>query len=113
MKVIEIGNKYYPKKLLEIYNPPKKIYVLGNEKILDNFSIGIVGARNNTKYGEEIAKSLAYNLAKFNINVVSGLAKRNRQFCTYWYYYEKRKNSSSASEVDLIIYIQKKIKNLY
>ena len=89
MKVIEIGNKYYPRKLLDIYNPPKKIYVLGNEKILDNFSIGIVGARNSTKYGEEIAKSLSYNLAKFNINVVSGLAKRDRQLCTYWYYYEK------------------------
>lgn len=78
MKVIEIGNKNYPKNLLNMYNPPKRLYVIGDEKILNDFSIAIVGARNNTKYGEKIAKSLAYNLAKYNINVVSGLARRNR-----------------------------------
>jgi len=78
MKVIEIGNKYYPKNLLKIYNPPKKLYVMGDEKILNDFSLAIVGSRNSTKYGEVIAKSLAYNLARYNINVISGLAKRYR-----------------------------------
>ncbi len=78
MKVIEIGDKNYPKNLLNIYNPPKKIYVMGDETILNNFTIGIVGARKASKYGEEIAKSLSYNLAKHDVNVISGLAKRNR-----------------------------------
>ena len=32
MKVIEIGNKNYPQKLLNIYEPPRKIYLMGNEK---------------------------------------------------------------------------------
>lgn len=89
MKVIEIGNKNYPKNLLNMYNPPKRLYVIGDEKILNDFSIAIVGARNNTKYGEKIAKSLAYNLAKYNINVVSGLARRNRQLFSYRNYYGK------------------------
>lgn len=75
MKIIEIGNKNYPKKLLNIYDPPKKLYVLGNEKILNEFSLAIVGSRNCTKYGEEIAKSLSYNLAKYKINIVSGMAR--------------------------------------
>ncbi len=75
MKVIEIGNKNYPQKLLNIYNPPKKIYLIGNERILNDFSIAIVGTRNCSKYGEKIAKSMAYNLSKHSVNVVSGLAK--------------------------------------
>lgn len=75
MKIIKIGDKDYPKKLLNIYDPPKKLYVIGNEKILKNFSIAVVGARRCTKYGEEIAKSLSYNLSKYKVNIVSGLAK--------------------------------------
>ncbi len=75
MEIIEIGNEYYPKKLLNIYNPPKKIYLMGNKKILNDFSIAIVGTRNCSKYGEKIAKSIAYNLSKYKVNVVSGLAK--------------------------------------
>jgi len=75
MKIIKLGDKEYPEKLLNIYNPPKKLYVLGNETILNEFGIAIVGSRNCTRYGEQTAKSLAYNLAKNNINVISGMAK--------------------------------------
>ncbi len=75
MKIIERGNRYYPKSLLDIFNPPKKLYVMGDEKILNEFSIGIVGSRKCTKYGENIAKSLSYNLAKYGINTISGMAK--------------------------------------
>ena len=75
MKIIEIKDEFYPKNLLNVYNPPKKLYVLGDEKILNEFSIAIVGSRTPSKYGENIAKSLAYNLAKHNVSVISGMAK--------------------------------------
>lgn len=75
MKIIEIGNANYPKKLLKIYDPPKKLYLIGNEKMLDDFGIAIVGTRNVSKYGEEITKSLAYGLAKKGVCIISGLAK--------------------------------------
>ncbi len=75
MKIIEKYDKSYPKMLLNIYNPPERLYVLGNEQILNNFSIAMVGSRKCTKYGAEIAKSLAYNLSKRGITVVSGMAK--------------------------------------
>ena len=65
MKVINKKDENYPKALLNISNPPEKLFVLGNETILDNFGIAIVGSRNCTKYGEEVAKSIAYNLSKF------------------------------------------------
>ena len=45
MKIIKIGDKDYPEKLINIYNPPKILYVMGDTKILNNFGIGIVGSR--------------------------------------------------------------------
>ena len=75
MKIIKKEDKDYPKLLLGLFNPPEKLYVMGDEKILNEFSIGIVGARKCTKYGENIAKSLAYNLSKYGVNVISGMAR--------------------------------------
>lgn len=74
MKVIEIGSKAYPKQLLNIYQPPDKLYVMGDEKILDNFGLGIVGTRNASPYGKEITKALSYGLAKKDIVIISGMA---------------------------------------
>ena len=75
MKIIEIGDEEYPSNLLNIYNPPKKIYAVGNTQILNEFGIAIVGTRYPSKYGEETSKSLSYNLAKYNVNIISGMAK--------------------------------------
>lgn len=53
---------------------PKTLYFYG--KIPENMSktVAIVGSRHNTKYGEEIAYKLAYELGKRGAVVVSGLA---------------------------------------
>lgn len=75
IEVIKINDSFYPNQLKSIYSPPKILYVKGNKKILNNIGIAIVGCRNNTKYGELIAKNLGYNLAKCGVNVISGLAK--------------------------------------
>lgn len=74
IKTIKIKDKEYPEKLKNIENPPKQIYVLGNSSILNHFSISIVGCRLCSEYGKMMAQSIAYNLSKYNINIVSGLA---------------------------------------
>ncbi len=74
-KIIKIGDENYPKNLLNIHEPPQRLYVLGNENILNNFSLAIVGTRIPTLYGIKITKSLSYGLAKQGITVVSGMAK--------------------------------------
>lgn len=74
IKTIKINDKEYPEKLKQLENPPKQIYVLGDSSILNNFSIAIVGCRLCSDYGKKMAQSIAYNLARYNINVVSGLA---------------------------------------
>ena len=74
ISIISINDKEYPSKLREIYNPPIGIYVKGNKKILNNTNIGIVGCRECSEYGKNIAQKFAYDLAKNNANIVSGLA---------------------------------------
>lgn len=73
--IIHIYEKDYPQLLKEIYDLPISLYIKGNKNILNNRNIGIVGCRECTEYGKKAAKYFAYNLAKQNINIVSGLAK--------------------------------------
>ena len=73
--IIAIYDKEYPDCLREIYSPPICLYIKGNKSILNGLNIGIVGCRDCSKYGMQIAKEFSYNLAKQNLNIVSGLAK--------------------------------------
>lgn len=73
--LITIYDKEYPQKLKKIYDPPVVLYIKGNKEILNERVLSIIGCRNCTKYGEIIARNLAYNLSLSNINIVSGLAK--------------------------------------
>ena len=75
IKRITIESEKYPELLKQIYDPPKGLYIMGNIDILNNPSIAIVGCREATEYGKKAATYFAYNLAKQNINIVSGLAK--------------------------------------
>ena len=73
---ININSKYYPERLKNIACPPKQLYCLGNLKLLNcNNTIGIIGSRNCSKYGEKVSKAFGFNLAKQDMCVISGLAK--------------------------------------
>lgn len=74
IKIIEKTDENYPKSLLELDDAPKKLYVIGNEKILNNRAIAIVGSRNCSEYGERYATKFARELSKAGICVISGLA---------------------------------------
>ena len=75
MKVIYQAQKFYPEKLTHIYAPPAKLYVLGNEDILDKPAIAIIGCRQASSYGKKVAYEFAYQLAKKGIIIISGLAR--------------------------------------
>lgn len=74
IKMITIDDEKYPQKLRNIYDPPVVLYILGNEEILNNPSIAIIGSRICSSYGKNMAKQFAYNLSNHNINIISGLA---------------------------------------
>ena len=71
---ITIEDKEYPESLKQIKNPPKRLYLKGNIKLLKTPGIAIVGARNCTQYGEKMAKKFAKELAEFGITIISGMA---------------------------------------
>lgn len=71
---IKIGDSLYPALLKEMANPPKEIFFRGvlpkdNERL-----IAIVGTRKATSDGKLFTKQIASELARKNINIVSGLA---------------------------------------
>lgn len=73
----------FTKQLEHIALTPKTLYSIG--KIPENVvqdgvsyrpkAVAIVGSRHNTKYGEEIAYQLAYELGQRGVVVISGLAQ--------------------------------------
>lgn len=75
VNIITIEDEEYPKILRNIYDYPISLYIKGNAKILNNRSVGIIGCRNATQYGIKMAQYFAYNLAKNDVNIVSGLAR--------------------------------------
>ena len=85
MKIEEIfiENKEYPEQLKNIYDPPLKLYVLGNKEILNQKGIAIVGTRKATEYGKKVAFQFAKKLCEKGINIISGLAVRHRYICSF------------------------------
>lgn len=76
MLIKEITNKEqeFPQTLRIIPHPPKKIYALGNTKLLSTPCLAIVGSRKCTSYGEKMALHFAQQLSQYNLTIVSGLA---------------------------------------
>ncbi len=65
---------HYPALLKEIPDSPYLIYLKGNLACLELPLVAIVGSRKITSYGLQVARSLARDLAKNGVCVVSGLA---------------------------------------
>jgi DNA processing protein len=74
IKELKIVDEEYPVLLKKIFNPPSSLYIKG--KLIKNEPcVAIVGARNCSDYGKEIAFSIAKNLARAGITIVSGMAR--------------------------------------
>jgi DNA processing protein len=71
--IIHYGSSEYPELLKKIYDPPLILFCLGNIDLLSLPKIAIVGSRNASVSGREIAHNLAGQLAQ-HFAVTSGLA---------------------------------------
>ena len=67
-------DKRYPKRLLNCFDAPLFIFCKGNFDFNRDRFINIVGTRHATEYGKEVIENLMTDLAKYNVNLVSGLA---------------------------------------
>ncbi len=73
--VIVAGDAEYPRRLLEIYDPPLVLYLKGNAEVIDKTGIAVVGTRHPTPYGTGMAERLACDLAARGLIVFSGMAR--------------------------------------
>ena len=69
-----LGEENYPKALAEISSAPPFLFVKGNPDILHATQIAMVGSRNPTHYGKQVATRLATDLAEAGLIITSGLA---------------------------------------
>ena len=75
MDCIYLGTPEFPPLLAEIANPPDCLWTRGDRSLLTRRAIAIVGARDATREGREIAYQIAMDLVRAGIVVVSGLAR--------------------------------------
>jgi len=65
----------YPHRLHAIYDPPPVLYVRGKLGPEDDWAVALVGTRRASAYGREVARTLAADLARAGVTIVSGLAR--------------------------------------
>ncbi len=70
------NDERYPEILRQIPQPPPILYFRGAfDARKDSCALGVVGARQATRYGVEIAKRLSQELAAMGFTIVSGMAR--------------------------------------
>jgi DNA processing protein len=75
IQIVSYEHELYPQRLLKFMKYPPILFCKGNLNLLKSKSVAIIGSRNASNRGIEIAKKIAYEVSKRGINVVSGYAK--------------------------------------
>ena len=69
------GDERYPRRLLDLRDPPNPLWVDGDLAALASRAVSVVGTRRMTPYGARVARELGAALAEAGMVVVSGLAQ--------------------------------------
>ena len=75
MRILTWEDPDYPKRLMEIDQPPPVLYMLGELLDADEWAIAVVGSRRITAYGRQVTEEISASLARNGITVISGLAR--------------------------------------
>ena len=73
--ILHWGDLHYPVLLREISSPPLVLFIMGELSLFQQQTLAIVGARNPTHTGLEIAYQLATELTDQGFVIISGLAR--------------------------------------
>lgn len=73
-QIITIADETYPRRLQEISAAPILLYTQGDTTLLKHPQLAIVGTRNPTPSGRELAHYFAHTLASTGLHIISGLA---------------------------------------
>ena len=75
LRVVTAFDEEYPKLLSEIADPPFLLFAIGRLEKLRLPAVAIVGSRNATRYGRDVAARLARDLSQAGVTIVSGFAR--------------------------------------
>ncbi len=74
VSLLPVYDTAYPQRLLDIYDPPILLYVLGSLSPKDSQAVAMVGSRVATPYGHQVCHVLTRGLAASGMTIVSGMA---------------------------------------
>ena len=74
-RYLAIGQGLYPRRLASLPDAPPLVIVKGRLAVLDQPPVAIVGARNASAAACRFARTLAFELGREGVTVVSGLAR--------------------------------------
>lgn len=74
IRFIHRDSKEYPKRFRVLLDAPVGFYLKGKMPLESAVNIAVVGARNASAYGIEMALYFSRGLAKAGVNIISGLA---------------------------------------
>lgn len=76
INAINFCDNFYPERLKNYEDSPAVLFYKGNiKKLNQNFNVSIVGARDCSLYGKNLASLISGEIAANNINIISGMAK--------------------------------------
>jgi DNA processing protein len=74
-RLVAVGEPEYPQRLLDLFDPPAGIFVIGRSLTENGSCVAMVGARNCSPAGGETATAIARALSRAGVRVVSGAAR--------------------------------------
>lgn len=75
IEIHNINDESYPERLKKLSDAPNKIFAAGKLPDETKKAVAIVGARQPSYYGREMAFFYANSLAKYDVQIISGMAK--------------------------------------
>lgn len=75
VQLVPFNHPQFPKALLDVPDHPALLYIRGTLKPQDQRGLAVVGTRNASIYGNEMAESISQRLAANGFTVISGLAR--------------------------------------
>lgn len=80
-KLCALGDADYPPLLAQIYDPPILLFYHGHLPKAQDVSVAMIGSRNYSAYGRQVAEIFSRDLAAQGIIVVSGMARGVDSVC--------------------------------
>ncbi len=74
LNVFSWADAGYPERLRQIIDPPLVLYHMGDASLLANPGLALVGSRECSRYGIELAHRISRDLSVQGVTIISGLA---------------------------------------